>query len=61
MSKLYDILNSVITRLKKAEGQLEMVTDDDFLVWLTEENVVEPVADASGAIYTTNNNEIYTL
>lgn len=61
MSKLYNILNSIITRLKSAEAQLEVITDDDFLIWLNETEVVEPVTDASGAIYTTNNNEIYIL
>lgn len=37
------------------------VSEEEFLDWLNEAKVVEPVATASGEIYTTNNNEIYVL
>lgn len=43
------------------EKNIETVPDDDFLGWLNEEKIVEPVASATGEIYTTNNNEIYIL
>lgn len=37
------------------------VTEEQILSWLTNENIVTPTTSASGAIYTTNNNEIYIL
>lgn len=52
------ILNEKIEGLEQSAQPIE---EDEFLDWLTEANVVEPVTDASGAIYTTNNNEIYVL
>lgn len=39
----------------------EMVSDDEFLGWLNDANVVEPLATTSGEIYVNNNNEIYIL
>lgn len=39
----------------------EVIGEDEFLDWLIDANIVEPVADSSGAIYTSNNNEIYVL
>jgi hypothetical protein len=43
------------------EKYLNIIQDDDFLLWLNEANIVEPVRSASGEIYTTSNNEIYIL
>lgn len=37
------------------------VSDDEFLEWLNEAKVVEPVASTSGEVYTTNDNQIYIL
>ena len=37
------------------------VSEDEFLVWLNEENIVSPMASAAGELYVTNNNEIYVL
>lgn len=37
------------------------VTDDQFLLWLNEANVVTPTASTGGELYTTNKNEIYVL
>lgn len=37
------------------------VTDEQILSWLNEEEIVAPAASASGALYTTNKNEIYVL
>lgn len=37
------------------------ISDEEFLVWLNEAGVVEFLASTTGAIYTTNNNEIYIL
>lgn len=37
------------------------VTEDEFLSWLSTENIVRPTASANGELYTTNNNEIYIL
>ena len=53
-------------------GHLEMIlnaldikyaeaTDEQILSWLNEEEIVAPAASTSGAIYTTNKNEIYVL
>ena len=43
------------------DEKTKTVTDDEFIVWLNEENIVTPIASASGEIYTSNNNEIYIL
>lgn len=40
---------------------LNTMTDDEFLVWLVEADIIEPTISPSGEIYTTNNNEIYIL
>lgn len=37
------------------------VSDEEFLAWLNEASIVEFMVSATGAIYTTNNNEIYIL
>lgn len=37
------------------------VTEEEIIAWLNEEGIVAPVASASGALYTTNKNEIYIL
>lgn len=42
-------------------GSNEVVPDDDFLIWLNEEGVISPVASSNGALYISNNNEIYIL
>jgi hypothetical protein len=39
----------------------EMISDEEFLNWLSDENIVSPLATASGEIYIANNNEIYVL
>ena len=39
----------------------QVISDDAFLEWLNEEDIVSPVATASGDLYVTNNNEIYIL
>jgi hypothetical protein len=41
--------------------EIATVSDYQFLSWLNNENMVEPITSASGEIYTTNNNEIYIL
>lgn len=40
---------------------IEVVSEEDFLAWLNEAQVVEPVTSSTGEVYTTNNNEIYIL
>ena len=56
------ILNEKIEATQQRIDILEEpIEDDEFLNWLNETSIVEPVADESGAIYTTNNNEIYIL
>lgn len=50
---------SIIHKLDKK--YLPIVSDDEILAWLSEENIVAPVASVSGELYTTNNNEIYVL
>lgn len=37
------------------------VSEDEFLAWLNDENIVSPMASATGELYVTNNNEIYVL
>lgn len=48
-------------KLDFIKNKPQEVTDEQFLSWLSEENVVTPTASASGEIYTTNKNEIYIL
>ena len=43
------------------EKFIPVVSEDEFLAWLNEAKVVEPVAATSGELYTTNNNEMYIL
>lgn len=43
------------------DEKTKTLTDDEFIAWLNEENIVTPTASASGEIYTSNNNEIYIL
>lgn len=40
---------------------IAQVPEDEFILWLNEAKVVEPVASTSGEVYTTNNNELYVL
>lgn len=47
--------------LDELDKRIVIATDEQILAWLKEENVVEPVASATGEIYITNNNEIYIL
>ena len=54
-------LSHLETILSALDVKCREVTEDEFLSWLNEENVVTPMASASGAIYTTNKNEIYVL
>lgn len=42
-------------------NDIEIVSDVEFLNWLNEAKVVEPVSSASGELYVTNNNKIYVL
>lgn len=51
--------NEVI--VKVPQKYLPVVSDDEVLAWLNEENIVAPVASVSGELYTTNNNKIYVL
>lgn len=44
-----------------ALGASDIVSDEEFLAWLFEAKVVEPLMTASGKIYASNNNEIYVL
>lgn len=54
-------LSHLETVLSALDVKCREVTDEQFLSWLSEENVVTPTASASGEIYTTNKNEIYVL
>lgn len=45
----------------EALGTSDIVSDEEFLAWLFEAKVVEPLMTASGEIYASNNNEIYVL
>lgn len=58
---LNEKIESTQQRIDALEENAQPIEDDEFLNWLNETSVVEPVADESGAIYTTNNNEIYIL
>lgn len=49
------------SQLDFIKNKPQEVSEDEFLIWLNEAKVVEPVASASGAIYTTNDNKIYVL
>lgn len=58
---LNEKIESTQQRIDALEENAQPIEDDEFLNWLNETSIVEPVADESGAIYTTNNNEIYIL
>jgi hypothetical protein len=49
------------TIARKDDLKIETVSDDQIIFWLSEENVISPIASASGEMYTSNNNEIYVL
>ena len=52
----------IINAIKQwVSQQVKQVSDDQFLYWLVEENIVSPVANASEELYVTNNDEIYIL
>jgi hypothetical protein len=51
----------VNAQIRTIKAQIEVVPDEEFIAWLNEENIVSPVATASGELYVTNNNEIYVL
>jgi hypothetical protein len=54
-------LNHLKMVLSAIDNRLKEATDEQIIAWLNEESVVTPTASASGAIYTTNKNEIYIL
>ena len=54
-------LSHLETVLNALNIKYATVSDYQFLSWLNNENIVEPITSASGEIYTTNNNEIYIL
>lgn len=58
---LNEKIESTQQRVNTLEEDAQPIEDDEFLSWLNETDIVEPVTDESGAIYTTNNNEIYIL
>lgn len=49
------------TKLDYIKNKPEMVSDEEFLNWLAEEKIVEPVTTTTGELYVNNNNEIYVL
>lgn len=49
------------TELDYIKNKPQEISDEEFIAWLNEENIVSPVATASGELYVTNNNEIYVL
>lgn len=54
-------LNHLEMVLNALDIKYAEVTDEQIFSWLNEEDIVAPVASASGALYTTNKNEIYIL
>lgn len=42
-------------------GSSSEIIEDEFLTWLNDEKVVEPLVDKSGAIYTSIDDELYIL
>lgn len=40
---------------------LDIVSEEEFLMWLTEMQLIDPVTSSSGEIYVSPNNEIYSL
>lgn len=59
--KQSDWNQSDIAKIDYIKNKPKEVPYDEFLSWLNEERIVEPVATNSGELYTTNNNEIYVL
>ena len=49
------------TKIDYIKNKPSIVSEDEFLSWLNEAKVVEPMASASGELYVNNNNEIYVL
>ena len=58
---LQSIKNLIAKKLDKSDLQAEIATDDDVLDLLIECEVVDPLVDSNGMIFTNNKNEIYTL
>lgn len=54
-------LNHLEMVLNALDIKYAEVTEEEIIAWLNEEDIVAPVASASGALYTTNKNEIYIL
>lgn len=54
-------LNHLEMVLSALDIKYAEVTDTQIISWLKQENMVEPVASASGEIYTTNKNEVFIL
>lgn len=54
-------LNHLKMLLNALDIKYAELADDQLLAWLNQEGVVKPAAAASGALYTTNNNQIYVL
>lgn len=46
---------------KLDEQYLNIVSDEEFLLWLVEAQVIDPATAVDGAIYTSKNNEVYVL
>lgn len=47
-------------QINKIDSSSEII-EDEFLTWLNDEKVVEPLTDKSGAIYTSIDDELYIL
>lgn len=47
-------------QINKIDSSSEII-EDEFLTWLNDEKVVEPLVDKSGAIYTSIDDELYIL
>ena len=54
-------LNHLEMVLSALDIKYAEATDTQIISWLKQENIVEPVASASGEIYTTNKNEVFIL
>lgn len=44
-----------------ALGTPDIVSDEEFFMWLVDANIVMPATSASGEIYVSNSNELYIL
>lgn len=44
-----------------ALGTPDIVSDEEFFMWLVDADIVMPVTSASGEIYVSNSNELYIL